>query len=72
MNRLTPEAIAALAEPVANKMSGEFGEVSQSCTAPRKVQFFYDDPLQTPITDLTIRFLTEDDRVLAQTKPISR
>lgn len=34
MNRLTPEAIAALAEPVANKMSGEFGGVSQSCKAP--------------------------------------
>ena len=67
MNQLTPEAITALAEPVANKMSGDFGSVSQSCTAPRQVRFFYDDPLQTPITDLTTRFLDMDDRVLAQT-----
>ena len=68
MNQMTPAEVTARAEPVANKISGTFGGVCQTCTAPRQVQFFYDDPLRTPITDLNTRFLSGDETVLAQTR----
>ena len=45
MNQLTPAEVTARAEPIANQMSGPFGGVCQTCTGPRQVQFFYDDPL---------------------------
>ncbi|KJZ21962.1 hypothetical protein [Tritonibacter mobilis] len=68
MTDLTPAEVTAQAEPVANTQSGTFGGVCQTCTAPRQVKFFYDDPLTTPVTDLTTRFLDADETVLAQTR----
>ena len=68
MTDLTPAEVTAQAEPVANTLSGTFGGVCQTCTAPRQVKFFYDDPLTTPVTDLTTRFLDADETVLAQTR----
>lgn len=68
MNQITPAEVTARSERSANQMSGDFGGVCQTCTAPRSVQFFYDDPLKTPITDLMTRFLETDNIVLAQTR----
>ena len=67
MSNLTPAEVTALAEPVANKMSGTFGGVCRTCTAPRQVQFLYDDPLKTPATAVLTRFV-ENDSVLAEAR----
>ncbi|WP_226553567.1 hypothetical protein [Celeribacter naphthalenivorans] len=67
MTEMTPAEVTAQAEPVANTMSGTYGGVTQSCTAPRSVLFLYDDPYKTPATAVLTRFL-DKDVVLAETR----
>ena len=53
----SPAELTARAEPTANRMSGTFGGVCQTCTGPRQVRFQYDDPYKTPATAVLTRFL---------------
>ena len=54
---LTPAQILARAEPVALANAGTFGEICGPCARPVGVQYVYDDPLNTPVTDLELRLV---------------
>jgi len=73
---LQPDEVTARAEPVGLANAGEFGCPTGKCVRPVGVQFFYDDPLKTPITDLEVRLADNSGTVLVdstQTQaPLSR
>lgn len=54
---LTPAQILAQAEPVALENAGAFAGICATCSRPVGVQYVYDDPLNTPVTDLELRLV---------------
>ncbi|MEO0946131.1 MAG: hypothetical protein AAFY06_15095 [Pseudomonadota bacterium] len=46
-------------------MAGTLGDLCQTCSAPFRVQLFYDDPFQTPITELKLRLFDRNQNLIA-------
>jgi len=71
-----PGEITARAEPVGLANAGEFGCPTGKCVRPVGVQFFYDDPLKTPITDLEVQLADNSGTILVESSqtqaPLSR
>ncbi len=66
MNPLQPYQVTARAQKTAYENTGEFGCPTGKCTMPVGIQFFYDDPLETPITDLGINIITKQGEAIVQ------
>ena len=64
MATLTPAEITTRSEHSALANAGEMGGICQTCARPVQVQFFYDDPLNTPITDLEVQFVDHAGAIL--------
>lgn len=61
---LTPDQITARSEHTGLANAGEMGSEYKPCARAARVQFFYDDPLNTPITDLEIRLADASGAIL--------
>ncbi len=69
MATLTPGEVTARSEHSGMANAGEMGSVCQTCARPVQVQFFYDDPMKTPITDLEIQLADSTGAVLVDGMP---
>lgn len=61
-----PSEVTARAEPVASANAGEFACPTGTCTGTVRLRVAYDDPLQTPVTELPFRFANSQGAILAQ------
>ncbi|WP_298362583.1 hypothetical protein [uncultured Litoreibacter sp.] len=73
---IQPGDVAARSEHTGLANAGEMGSECQTCARPMAVKFFYDDPLNTPITDLEVKLADMSGGVLVDAinteAPVSR
>lgn len=73
---LEPGDVTARSEHSGMKNAGEMGSECQICARPVGVRFFYDDPLNTPITDLEVKLADMSGGTLVEAltteAPVSR
>ncbi|EPX79304.1 hypothetical protein [Litoreibacter arenae] len=73
---LKPGDVTARSEHSGMKNAGEMGSECQICARPVGVRFFYDDPLNTPITDLEVKLTDMSGATLVEglttEAPVSR
>ncbi len=66
MKPVQPSEVTARAQKTAYENTGKFGCPTGKCTVPIGISYFYDDPLETPITDLGINMTTQQGEAIVQ------